>query len=110
MKGSKDFIFGYGRTLYEVVDMFILEDHGKNIRELYTLTLSWTKIVLPKGWEDSWGGQKRNLTVYYGEYKCSGLGSNMSERVPWVQMLRDEEVQPFIGIHFIQGDTWLISP
>lgn len=49
-------------------------------------------------------------TVYYGEYKCSGPGSNLSKRAPWARMLRDEEAQLFIGIDYIQGDTWLISP
>ncbi|KAK7269586.1 hypothetical protein RIF29_22318 [Crotalaria pallida] len=67
------------------------------------------KIVISKGWSD-WGDQKRDLRVYYGEYKCSGPGANLTGRVPWTRMLTDEEAKPFIGIQFIEGDTWLISP
>lgn len=48
--------------------------------------------------------------VYYGEYKCSGPGANLTGRVPWARILTDEEAQPFIGIQFIEGNTWLISP
>lgn len=47
--------------------------------------------------------------LYYGEYKCSGPGSNFSRRVPWVRKLTDQEIRPFDGTHFIQGDTWLTT-
>ncbi|XP_058742712.1 probable pectinesterase 53 [Vicia villosa] len=146
IQGSTDFIFGYGRTLYENCTLnsvtknvtsitaqkrsnssldsgfsfkncnvtgsghvYLGRPWGDYSRVVYSYTFM-DKIVLPKGWEDSWGDQKRNLTVYYGEYKCSGPGSNLSKRVSWTRILTDEEAQPFIGIHFIQGDTWLISP
>ncbi|XP_061344488.1 probable pectinesterase 53 [Gastrolobium bilobum] len=81
---------------------------GEYSRVVYSYTYLDT-IVLPKGWSD-WGDQKRDLRVYYGEYKCSGPGANLTGRVPWARMLTDEEAKPFIGIHFIEGDTWLISP
>ncbi|XP_027367902.1 probable pectinesterase 53 [Abrus precatorius] len=67
------------------------------------------KIVLPKGWSD-WGDQKRDLRVFYGEYKCTGPGANFTGRVPWARVLSDEEAKPFIGFQFIEGDTWLVSP
>ncbi|RDX71052.1 putative pectinesterase 53, partial [Mucuna pruriens] len=67
------------------------------------------KIVLPKGWSD-WGDQKRDSRVYYGEYKCSGPGANLAGRVPWARVLTDQEANPFIGIQFVEGDTWLVSP
>ena len=53
---------------------------------------------------------KCSNTIYYGEYKCSGPGSNFSGRAPWARNLTDEEAQPFIEIHFIEGETWLINP
>ncbi|KAJ8429495.1 hypothetical protein Cgig2_020551 [Carnegiea gigantea] len=49
-------------------------------------------------------------TVYYGEYKCSGPGSNMTGRVPWARALTDQEAEPFIGPYFVESDTWLLSP
>ncbi|KAJ8748647.1 hypothetical protein K2173_008092 [Erythroxylum novogranatense] len=66
------------------------------------------KIVLPQGWND-WGSQKRHNRVFYGEYKCTGPGANFTGRVPWARILTDEEAQPFIGTHYVDGDTWLIS-
>lgn len=48
--------------------------------------------------------------VYYGEYKCSGPGANMTGRVSWARMLTDKEAQPFLGTSYIEGDTWLLSP
>ncbi|KAL0561784.1 hypothetical protein IC582_002227 [Cucumis melo] len=66
-------------------------------------------IVLPQGWND-WGSQKRHLTVYYGEYKCSGPGADLKGRVQWAHNLTDEEAQPFIGTHYVDADSWLLSP
>ncbi|KAL9239416.1 hypothetical protein vseg_013742 [Gypsophila vaccaria] len=66
------------------------------------------QLVLPQAWS-IWGKPTRNSTVYYGEYRCSGPGSNMSGRVPWARALTDEEAQPFIGTHFVEGDSWITS-
>ncbi|KAG7014294.1 Pectinesterase QRT1 [Cucurbita argyrosperma subsp. argyrosperma] len=49
-------------------------------------------------------------TVYYGEYKCSGPGADLSGRVGWAHNLTDEEAQPFIGTHYVEADTWLLAP
>ncbi|KAK2391967.1 putative pectinesterase [Trifolium repens] len=81
---------------------------GVNSRVIYSYT-SMTNIVLPQGWEDTMY-TNRSLTVYYGEYKCSGPGSNLAGRPPWVHRLTDQEAKEFIGTQFIYGDTWIISP
>ncbi|KMT10039.1 hypothetical protein BVRB_5g122510 [Beta vulgaris subsp. vulgaris] len=67
------------------------------------------KLVLPLGW-NNWGKSNRDKSVYYGEYKCSGPGSNMTGRVHWARALTDKEAEPFIGTYYVEGDTWLISP
>ncbi|KAK4379818.1 hypothetical protein RND71_001680 [Anisodus tanguticus] len=48
--------------------------------------------------------------VYYGEYRCSGPGANMTGRVPWALILTDEEAMPFIGTYYVDGNSWLIHP
>jgi pectinesterase len=48
--------------------------------------------------------------VYYGEYKCTGPGANLTGRVAWARVLTDEEARPFIGTYYVEGDSWLISP
>ncbi|XP_074267620.1 putative pectinesterase 53 isoform X1 [Silene latifolia] len=81
---------------------------GDYSRVVFTFTFL-DKLVLPQAWSN-WGNPLRNLTVYYGEYKCSGPGSNMTGRVPWARALTDEEAQPFVGTHFVEGDSWLVTP
>ncbi|KAK4782160.1 hypothetical protein SAY86_016262 [Trapa natans] len=65
------------------------------------------KLVNPQGWSD-WGKPKRDSRVYYGEYKCSGPGANMTGRVTWARVLSDEEAKPFIGTHYVDGESWLL--
>ncbi|KAG8389595.1 hypothetical protein BUALT_Bualt02G0245400 [Buddleja alternifolia] len=81
---------------------------GDYSRVIFSYTFM-DKIVLPQGWSD-WGKRTRDQKVYYGEYKCSGAGANLTGRVPWARILTDEEAMPFIGTYYINGDTWLINP
>ncbi|XP_058776367.1 probable pectinesterase 53 [Vicia villosa] len=146
IEGSIDFIFGFGRSLYEECTLnsiaknigyitaqkrsssssdsgfsfkkcsvkgsgqvYLGRPWGEYSRVIYSYT-EMEEIVLPKGWEDTMNGTRHANTVYYGEYKCSGPGSNFSGRAPWARNLSDEEAQPFNEIHFIEGETWLITP
>ncbi|CAI0469821.1 unnamed protein product, partial [Linum tenue] len=67
------------------------------------------QVVLPQGWND-WGKTERDRRVFYGEYKCSGPGADVTERVPWARILSDEEAQPFLGTYYVDGDEWLVDP
>ncbi|KAF3967114.1 hypothetical protein ACB098_10G067000 [Castanea mollissima] len=145
IQGSVDFIFGYGRSLYENCNLnsiakkvgsltaqkrtnsslesgFSFKDCvvtgsgqvylGRPWGDYSRVVFSYTfldKTVLPQGWSD-WGNQKRDFSLYYGEYKCSGPGANLTGRVPWARMLTDEEAKPFIGTYYVEGDSWLITP
>ncbi|XP_010276488.1 PREDICTED: probable pectinesterase 53 isoform X2 [Nelumbo nucifera] len=144
IQGSVDFIFGYGRSLYEncylnsiskkvasltaqkrtnisLSSGFSFKDSvvtgsglvylgrawGDRSRVIFSYTYM-DKVVLPQGWSD-WGDQKRE-SVYYGEYKCSGPGANLTGRVRWARTLTDKEAKPFIGAYYVNGKTWLLSP
>ncbi|KAJ0111065.1 hypothetical protein Patl1_00835 [Pistacia atlantica] len=145
IQGSVDFIFGYGRSLYENCNLnsvakkvasltaqkrsssslesgFSFKDSvvtgsgmiylGRAWGDYSRVVFSYTfmdKLVRPQGWSD-WGKPNRDTRVFYGEYKCSGPGANFTGRVPWARILTDEEAQPFIGTHYVDGDTWLITP
>ncbi|KAK9281124.1 hypothetical protein L1049_004017 [Liquidambar formosana] len=147
IQGSVDFIFGYGRSLYEVQNCnlnsiakkvasltaqkrtnsslesgFSFKDNvvtgsgtvflGRAWGDYSRVVFSYTfldKLVLPQGWSN-WGNHKRASSVYYGEYKCTGPGANLTGRVGWARVLTDEEAKPFIGTYYVEGDTWLISP
>ncbi|KAL9461691.1 hypothetical protein AB3S75_004645 [Citrus x aurantiifolia] len=66
------------------------------------------KIVTPRGWYD-WGDKNREMTVFYGQYKCSGPGAYYGGRVSWSRELTQEEAEPFISVEFIDGHQWLPS-
>ncbi|KAJ9538943.1 hypothetical protein OSB04_031676 [Centaurea solstitialis] len=63
-------------------------------------------IIIPKGWYN-WGDPNREMTVYYGQYKCSGPGATFAGRVSWSRELTDEEAKPFLSLSFIDGSEWI---
>ncbi|CAN1122153.1 Probable pectinesterase 53 [Linum perenne] len=64
------------------------------------------KIISPQGWYN-WGDKNREMTVFYGQYKCWGPGANFGGRVPWSRELTDAEAEPFVSLGFIDGHEWL---
>ncbi|KAK1313811.1 putative pectinesterase 53 [Acorus calamus] len=63
-------------------------------------------IIIPTGWYN-WGDPNREMTVFYGQYRCTGPGSTNSGRVSWSRELTDEEAKPFISMTFIDGSEWI---
>ncbi|XP_057967358.1 probable pectinesterase 53 [Malania oleifera] len=63
-------------------------------------------IIIPKGWYN-WGDPNRELTVFYGQYKCTGPGASFAGRVSWARELTDQEAKPFISLSFIDGSEWI---
>ncbi|XVE98077.1 hypothetical protein REPUB_Repub03eG0074300 [Reevesia pubescens] len=63
-------------------------------------------IIIPKGWYN-WGDPNREMTVFYGQYKCTGPGASFAGRVSWSRELSDEEAKPFISLSFIDGSEWI---
>lgn len=46
--------------------------------------------IVPEGW-NNWGKTENESTARYGEYKCTGAGSNEGQRVGWRKTLTDAE-------------------
>ncbi|ERN15196.1 probable pectinesterase 53 isoform X2 [Amborella trichopoda] len=63
-------------------------------------------IIIPRGWYN-WGDPNREMTVFYGQYKCAGPGASFAGRVSWSRELTDEEAKPFISLSFIDGSEWI---
>ncbi|KAH9325610.1 hypothetical protein KI387_005788, partial [Taxus chinensis] len=53
---------------------------GRYSRVIFAYTYM-ADIIFPQGWEN-WNDPTRQKTVYFGEYKCLGAGSNTRGRVP----------------------------
>uniref|UniRef100_A0A6N2LAE7 Pectinesterase n=1 Tax=Salix viminalis TaxID=40686 RepID=A0A6N2LAE7_SALVM len=66
------------------------------------------KIITPRGWYD-WGDKSREMTVFFGQYKCSGPGADFGGRVAWSRELTEQQAKPFISIGFIDGHEWLLN-
>ncbi|KAL2552748.1 putative pectinesterase 53 [Forsythia ovata] len=64
------------------------------------------KIITPRGWYN-WGDKKREMTVFYGQFNCSGPGTDHTGRVSWARELSQQEAEPFISLSFIDGHKWL---
>ncbi|KAL1325671.1 hypothetical protein HN51_035726 [Arachis hypogaea] len=65
-------------------------------------------IIIPKGWYN-WGDPNREMTVFYGQYKCTGPGASFAGRVAWSRELTDQEAKPFISLAYIDGSEWIKS-
>ncbi|XP_057492812.1 probable pectinesterase/pectinesterase inhibitor 51 [Actinidia eriantha] len=63
-------------------------------------------LVTPDGWLP-WSGDFALKTLYYGEFKNSGLGANRTGRVPWSSQIPAEHVYTYSVQNFIQGNEWI---
>ncbi|KAF2321351.1 hypothetical protein GH714_040421 [Hevea brasiliensis] len=65
--------------------------------------------VNPLGWSNNFHPE-RESTVFFGEYKNSGAGSNPRGRVKFTRQLTDAGVKRFLSLGYIQGSKWLLPP
>ncbi|KAI3856238.1 hypothetical protein MKW92_001402 [Papaver armeniacum] len=84
---------------------FLGRPWGKYSRAIYIKT-DMDNIISPEGWND-WKDPSKRSTVTFGEFQCSGEGSNTQQRVQWSKIFTQEEIQPFQGKHYIDGQEWL---
>ncbi|XP_039034117.1 pectinesterase PPME1-like [Hibiscus syriacus] len=49
-------------------------------------------------------------TVYYGEYKCTGVGASSSGREPFTKQLTEKEAEPFLLLDYVAATKWLLPP
>ncbi|XP_010052937.2 LOW QUALITY PROTEIN: probable pectinesterase/pectinesterase inhibitor 51 [Eucalyptus grandis] len=63
-------------------------------------------LITPQGWMP-WSGDFALKTLYYGEFKNTGPGSERSSRVSWSSQVPAEHVNTYSVKSFIQGDEWI---
>lgn len=64
------------------------------------------KHILPEGWHN-WDKPEAESTSFFAEYRSSGLGSNLGERVNWSHQLTNEEAKNY-SLENILGD-WVLT-
>ncbi|XP_010487229.1 PREDICTED: pectinesterase 1-like [Camelina sativa] len=86
---------------------------GRPWKEFSTTVIMQSVIgsfVNPAGWH-SWEDNKEPpSTILYGEYKNSGPGSDVSNRVKWAgykPVMSDAEAARFTVANFLRGGDWL---
>lgn len=62
--------------------------------------------IIPAGWYN-WADVKRQKTVFYEEYKCTGMGANRAGRMKWSRVLTASQAAAFSSLNFIDGKKWL---
>ncbi|KAH0887973.1 hypothetical protein HID58_050402 [Brassica napus] len=64
-------------------------------------------LITPDGWLP-WSGDFALQTLFYGESKNTGVGSDRSQRVSWSSEIPDEHVHVYSVGNFIQADEWAL--
>ncbi|PON92470.1 Pectinesterase, Tyr active site [Trema orientale] len=77
-------------------------------RVVYAYT-TLSNAINPEGWSDNAHPERHN-TVFYGEFKNLGLGSNKVGRVKYSKELTYNQVKPYISLGYIKGSSWLLPP
>ncbi|CAL0311157.1 unnamed protein product [Lupinus luteus] len=66
-------------------------------------------VIRPEGWSqnDFFKGHEGNIT--FVEEGCTGPGSNLKGRVPWINKLQKSEINKFLDISFTDNDGWIAN-
>ncbi|KAJ9177792.1 hypothetical protein P3X46_012965 [Hevea brasiliensis] len=78
----------------------------KEYSRVVYINCNFESLITADGWMP-WSGDFALNTLYYGEYKNSGPGSNLSQRVTWSSQIPAEHVNTYSAQNFIQGDEWM---
>lgn len=74
----------------------------------YTLFMNCElgKHIVKAGW-DNWRNPKNEKTARYAEYKNTGKGADISQRVSWARQLSDKDVKMLVKSEFYTfSNTW----
>ncbi|XP_023512285.1 probable pectinesterase 48 [Cucurbita pepo subsp. pepo] len=85
---------------------------GRSWRPWSRVVFAYTSIadiLHPEGWDDM-NNPAYDHTVFYGEYKCSGLGAVSTGRAKFGKQLTKAQVKPFINLDFVHAHKWLLPP
>nr|XP_025886781.1 probable pectinesterase 29 [Solanum lycopersicum] len=69
---------------------------------------SMSNVVVSPGW-DVWNLSGKENQLTFSEEKCNGIGSNTTQRVPWLTKLSQQELQQLTSISFIDNEGWIMK-
>ncbi|AQK48328.1 Pectinesterase [Zea mays] len=80
---------------------YVVDPSGKG--DYTNITVGWD------GWQIA---KPESSGIYYGEFKCFGPGADAKKkkRVGWALDLTEAQAKPFVGTHYVLGDTWIQPP
>jgi pectinesterase len=65
------------------------------------------KVIAPQGW-DNWGNPENEKTVFCAEYKNTGEGATIKQRVKWAKQLNEEEIK-FYDLQYVFSEKYSLS-
>ncbi|KAK8599027.1 hypothetical protein V6N13_076967 [Hibiscus sabdariffa] len=79
---------------------------GQYSRIVYAYTY-FDDLVAHGGWDDWDHVSNKNMTAFFGVYKCLGPGAAAVRGVSWAKELEFEEAHPFLAKSFVNGRHWI---
>jgi pectinesterase len=67
------------------------------------------KQITAEGW-NNWGNPENEKTVFYAEYKNTGLGSDFDKRVSWAKQLTDKEAKDYSLENIFSSSNSSLAP
>ncbi|KAF3341787.1 putative pectinesterase 67 [Carex littledalei] len=103
-KCTSGFVFLKGKV-YGVGEVYLGRANEPFSRVIFANTY-FSKTISPVGWTNwSYSGDTKGLMI--GEHDCHGPGGDPKHRAEWARQFSKEEVEPFLGVDFINGSEWL---
>ncbi|WMV53813.1 hypothetical protein MTR67_047198, partial [Solanum verrucosum] len=106
VQGNVDFIFGNAAAFFQDCEILVTPRVLNPEKGETNAVTAHEVLIRPEGWMP-WSGEFALATLYYGEFKSSGDGGNVTGRVPWSNQIPGEHVESYSIKNFIQGDKWI---
>ncbi|WOL07045.1 putative pectinesterase 68 [Canna indica] len=79
---------------------------GRYSRIVFAYTY-FDDVVAPEGWDDWDHTSNKNMTAFFGVYRCWGPGAASVRGASWARELDYKTARPFLVKSFVNGRHWL---
>eukprot|EP00850_Spirogloea_muscicola_P007043 SM000034S12797 [mRNA] locus=s34:916252:919130:+ [translate_table: standard] len=108
------FSFVGGRIISDTTDGIVHKSWLGRVWGVYAVVV-FANVVIQEdvikkpGWGFVSGVSTTNVKAFMGEYKCTGVDYDVSERVSWSHQLTAAQAEPFLTVDYVDGKSWLVS-